>query len=456
MYDNEKFLGNSDYSKDIEFHLHSYTHPQTLEDEGPHILSKGDGIYVYDETGKKFIEGMSGLWCTSLGFSEKELVDTISEQLKKLPYYHSFAGKTANPAINLAEHLIKISPVPMSKVYFANSGSEANDSAIKMVWYYNLARGLPEKRKIISRKKGYHGVTLAAASLTGLPYAQNGFSLPLEFVRHTMTPDYFNEANKNESEEQFSDRLASELENLILKEGPETVAAFFAEPVMGAGGVIIPPKSYFPKVQKVLEKYDILLVADEVICGFGRTGNLWGCETYNIKPDIIISSKCLTAGYFPMGAVIVNKDFADEFTSVSEDAEEFPHGFTAGGHPVGCAIALKAIDVITNEGLLDNVRSVSPYFHERLNEFNDYEHIGETRGIGLMAALEMVKDKKTKEPFEGHLNMGDKIANMSIDNGLICRPLGPSIVLCPQFIINKVQIDEMFDSLHNTLKQAFN
>ena len=218
MYDNEKFLGNSDYSKDIEFHLHSYTHPQTLEDEGPHILSKGDGIYVYDETGKKFIEGMSGLWCTSLGFSEKELVDTISEQLKKLPYYHSFAGKTANPAINLAEHLIKISPVPMSKVYFANSGSEANDSAIKMVWYYNLARGLPEKRKIISRKKGYHGVTLAAASLTGLPYAQNGFSLPLEFVRHTMTPDYFNEANKNESEEQFSDRLASELENLILKE----------------------------------------------------------------------------------------------------------------------------------------------------------------------------------------------------------------------------------------------
>jgi len=258
MYDNEKFLGNSDYSKDIEFHLHSYTHPQTLEDEGPHILSKGDGIYVYDETGKKFIEGMSGLWCTALGFSEKELVDTISEQLKKLPYYHSFAGKTANPAINLAEHLIKISPVPMSKVYFANSGSEANDSAIKMVWYYNLARGLPEKRKIISRKKGYHGVTLAAASLTGLPYAQNGFSLPLEFVRHTMTPDYFNEANKNESEEQFSDRLASELENLILKEGPETVAAFFAEPVMGAGGVIIPPKSYFPKVQKVLEKYDIL------------------------------------------------------------------------------------------------------------------------------------------------------------------------------------------------------
>jgi len=241
-----------------------------------------------------------------------------------------------------------------------------------------------------------------------------------------------------------------------LKEGAETIAGFVAEPVQGAGGVIPPSKNYFDLIQPILKKHNIPLIADEVICGFGRTGNLWGCETYNIKPDIIISSKCLTAGYFPMGAVIVNKDFADEFTSVSEDAEEFPHGFTAGGHPVGCAIALKAIDVIMNEGLLENVQNVSPYFHERLQEFNQYDHIGETRGIGLMAALEMVKNKDTKEPFEGHLNMGDKVANMSIDNGLICRPLGPAIVLCPQFIINKKQIDEMFDSLHSTLKQAFN
>ena len=245
-------------------------------------------------------------------------------------------------------------------------------------------------------------------------------------------------------------------EELILKEGSETIAGFVAEPVQGAGGVIPPSKNYFDLIQPILKNYNIPLVADEVICGFGRTGNLWGCETYNIKPDIIISSKCLTAGYFPMGAVIVNKEFADEFTSVCEEAEEFSHGFTAGGHPVGCAIALKAIDVIINEGLLENVKNVSPYFHERLQEFNEYKNIGETRGVGLMAALEMVKDKKTKEPFEGHLNMGDKVANMSIDNGLICRPLGPAIVLCPQFIINKKQIDEMIDSLHSTLKQSFN
>jgi len=224
---------------------------------------------------------------------------------------------------------------------------------------------------------------------------------------------------------------------------------------MGAGGVIPPSEGYFDLIQPILKKYSIPFIADEVICGFGRTGNLWGSDTYNLKPDIIISSKCLTAGYFPMGAVIVNKDFADDFTSVSEEAEEFPHGFTSGGHPVGCAIALKAIDVIINEGLLDNVKSISPYFLQRLNEFNEYEHIGETRGIGLMAALEMVKDRETKTPFEGHLNMGDKVANMSIDNGLICRPLGAAIVLCPQFIITKEQVDDMFDMLHDTLKKSF-
>ncbi len=326
---------------------------------------------------------------------------------------------------------------------------------VKMLWMLNKMQGNPQKRKIITRINGYHGVTLGATSMTGKPYNQV-FQLPLDGFIHADCPHYWKFAKENETEENFTNRMAKNLEDLILKEDPDTIAGFVAEPVQGAGGVIPPSKGYFDLIQPILKKYKIPLIADEVICGFGRTGNLWGCQTYDIKPDIIISSKCLTAGYFPMGAVIVKKEFADEFTSVSEDAEEFPHGFTAGGHPVGCAIALKAIDVIINEGLLENVKNVSPYFHERLKEFNKYEHIGETRGVGLMAALEMVKNKKTKEPFEGHLNMGDKVANMSIDNGLICRPLGPAIVLCPQFIITKNQIDEMFDSLHNTLKKAFN
>ena len=315
--------------------------------------------------------------------------------------------------------------------------------------------GKPNKRKIITRINGYHGVTLGASSMTGKPYNKE-FGLPLNEFIHADCPHFWKFGLENETEDEFSIRMAKNLEDLILKEKPELIAGFVAEPVQGAGGVIPPSKNYFDLIQPILKKYKIPLIADEVICGFGRTGELWGCNTYNIKPDIIISSKCLTAGYFPMGAVIVDKEFSDQFVEVSEEAEEFPHGFTAGGHPVGCAIALKAIDVIINEGLLDNVKAVSPYFMERLNEFNQYENIGETRGIGLMAALEMVKNKKTKEPFEGHLNMGDKVANLSIDNGLICRPLGPAIVLCPQFIIDNKQIDQIFDSLHKTIREVFN
>jgi adenosylmethionine-8-amino-7-oxononanoate aminotransferase len=342
----------------------------------------------------------------------------------------------------------------MEQVFFCNSGSEANDTTVKMLWMLNKRRGHPKKRKIITRINAYHGVTLGASSMTGKSYIEE-FGMPLSDFIHADCPHFWKFGLPNESEEDFSKRMAKNLEDLILKEDADTIAGFFAEPVMGAGGVIPPSEGYFDLIQPILKKYSIPFIADEVICGFGRTGNLWGSDTYNLKPDIIISSKCLTAGYFPMGAVIVNKDFADDFTSVSEEAEEFPHGFTSGGHPVGCAIALKAIDVIINEGLLDNVKSISPYFLQRLNEFNEYEHIGETRGIGLMAALEMVKDRETKTPFEGHLNMGDKVANMSIDNGLICRPLGAAIVLCPQFIITKEQVDDMFDMLHDTLKKSF-
>ena len=349
--------------------------------------------------------------------------------------------------------MIEVSPFDQGKVFFCNSGSEANDTAVKMLWMLNKRKDKPNKRKIITRINAYHGVTLGAGSMTGKPY-NNEYGMPLQEFLHADCPHYWKFSLPKETENQFSKRISNNLENLIIKEDPETIAGFFAEPVMGAGGVIPPSKGYFDLIQPILKKYKIPFIADEVICGFGRTGNLWGSETYNLKPDIIISSKCLTAGYFPMAAVILNKDFADEFTEISQKAEEFPHGFTSGGHPVGCAIALKAIDVIINEGLLENVRNVSPYFHSRLKEFNEYENIGETRGIGLMAALEMVKDKEKKLPFDSHLNIGDKVANMSMDNGLICRPLGPAIVLCPQFIITRAQIDDMFDMLHDTLKKA--
>ena len=436
-------------------HLYGFTDLKTLNDRGPLVISHGKGIYVYDIYKKKYLDANSGLWNSCAGFDHPGLIEVAQKQYSKFAGYHSLFGRLSEETLELSDKIIEVSPFDDGRVFLCNSGSEANDTMVKMLWMLHARKGNPQKRKIITRINGYHGVTLGAASMTGKPYNEE-FQLPLDGFIHADCPHYWKFGKEGETEDEFSKRMANNLEELILKEGADTIAGFVAEPVQGAGGVIPPSKNYFDLIQPILKKYNISLVADEVICGFGRTGNLWGCDTYNIKPDIIISSKCLTAGFFPMGAVIVNKDFADEFTSVSENAEEFPHGFTAGGHPVGCAIALKAIDVIINEGLLENVKNVSPYFHERLKEFNDYDHIGETRGIGLMAALEMVKDKKTKEPFEGHLNMGDKVANMSIDNGLICRPLGPAIVLCPQFIITKQQINEMFDSLHNTLKQAFN
>ena len=435
-------------------HLYGFTDLKSLNERGPLVISYGKGIYVYDIHNKKYLDANSGLWNACAGFDHPGLIEVAKKQYEKFAGYHSLFGRLSEETLELADKIIEVSPFDNGKVFFCNSGSEANDTLIKMLWMLNTYKGLPEKRKIISRINGYHGVTIGASSMTAKPY-NNHFGLPLDGFVHADCPHYWKFGLQNETEEDFSKRMANNLEDLIIKEDPNLIAGFVAEPVQGAGGVIPPSKNYFDLIQPILKKYNIPFIADEVICGFGRTGNLWGCETYNIDPDIIISSKCLTAGFFPMGAVIVKKEFADTFNEVSENIEEFPHGFTAGGHPVGCAIALKAIDVIINEGLLDNVREVSPYFHDRLNEFNNYDHIGETRGVGLMAALEMVKDKNTKEPFEGHLNMGDKVANLSIDNGLICRPLGPAIVLCPQFIINKNQIDEMFDSLHLTLKKSF-
>ena len=452
MYEKENFLGNSDYSRDVEYHLHSYTHPKTLSDDGPHILTKGDGIHVYDETGKKFIEGMSGLWCASLGFSEKEIINTITDQLNKLPFYHSFAGKTADPAIRLAEHLIKISPVPMSKVFFANSGSEANDTAIKMIWYYNLARGLPEKRKIISRRKGYHGVTLAAASLTGLPYAQNGFSLPLDFVHHTMAPDYFNESLKDEDEVSFSDRLSNELEKLIIKEGPETIAAFFAEPVMGAGGVIIPPEKYFSKIQKVLKKYDILMVADEVICGFGRTGNMWGSETFNIKPDILTAAKALSSAYLPISAVILSEKVYQPIKDQANELGIFGHGYTYSAHPVCAAAALKTQQLMVERDIIGNVRNQSKLFHDRINKIKSNNwFLNNSRSVGLIGAVEFGYEGSKK--FDVKEKIAAKCAKIIQENGVILRALpGDIIGFCPPLIINQSQLNEMFDKIEEAIK----
>ena len=443
--------GNSPASRDIAFHLHPYTNPSMLRETGPHIMARGDGVFVHDDNGQKFYEGMSGLWCTSLGFSEPELVEAAISQLRTLPFYHSFAGKTVNPAIDLAETLIKSAPPAgrnsqMSKVYFAASGSEANDTAMKMVWYYHAARGTPEKRKIISRKRGYHGVTIAAASMTALPYAQDGFGLPLDFVKHTTTPDYYNGAHEGESEADFVARCATELEALILAEGPDKVGALFAEPVMGAGGVIIPPAGYFAAIRAVLHKYDVLLVADEVICGFGRTGNMWGSETMDVQPDMLTCAKALSSAYLPISAVMLSDHVYGPLAEHAEQLGIFGHGYTYSAHPVCAAVALRTQQLIAERDIIGHVRRIAPVFAARVEKFDRFDFIGNVRAIGLIGAMEFCADSSSGEKFDPTHKIAAKAVAKIQEHGVILRALPGDIVgFCPPLIISEGELHDMFD-----------
>ena len=443
---------NSIEAKDIANHFHPYTNPQVLKESGPHVMCKGEGIYVYDNTGAKFIEGMSGLWCASLGFDNKELVEAATTQMKKLPFYHSFAGKVPEVAANLSEKLLKIAPEGLDKAFFCNSGSEANDTAVKVVWYYQNALGRPEKRKIISRKRGYHGVTMVAGSLTGLPYAQEGFGLPLDFVIHTSSPHYFADKYKNEDVRSFTDRMLRELDDLIIKEGAETIGAFIAEPVMGAGGVIIPPKDYFEKVQMLLKKHDILFIVDEVICGFGRTGNMWGSETFDLKPDILTCAKALSGAYAPIAALLMNGNIISEIEKQASDLGVFGHGFTYSAHPISAAVALRALEVYEEKNILEHVNNVKDSFIERVKDLKKYEFVGDARAIGLIGAIEFVTEPNSNKKPDPVRKVAAKIQQKIQESGVILRALpGDSLGFCPPLIIEKSQIHEMFDKIDSVL-----
>lgn len=445
---------NSWESRADAFSLYGFTDLPSIHERGAVVLTHGEGPYVIDVHGRRYLDANSGLWNMVAGFDHPGLIAAAKAQYDKFPGYHAFFGRMSDQTVMLSEKLVEVSPFDRGRVFYTNSGSEANDTMVKMLWFMNGAEGNPQRRKIITRINSYHGVTAVSASMTGKPY-NSVFGLPLPGFIHVGCPHYWRFGKAGESEEQFSARLAKELEATIIMEGPDTIAGFFAEPVMGAGGVITPPKGYFQAVQAVLKKYGIPLIADEVICGFGRTGNTWGCQTYNFMPDAIISSKNITAGLFPMGAVILGPELADRIQAASEAIEEFPHGFTASGHPVGCAIALKAIDVVMNEGLAENVRTLTPAFQAGMARLAENPNIGEWRGVGLMGALEAVKDKATKTPFDGSLSVSERIANACTDLGLICRPLGQAIVLCPPFIMTNSQMDEMFSKLEQALKKVF-
>jgi 4-aminobutyrate--pyruvate transaminase len=434
---------NSIEARDVAHVLHPYTNAVLHEAEGPLVLSHGDGIHVVDVEGNRYIEALSGLFCASLGFSELRLADAAYAQMKRLPYYHSFGGRSNVPAVELAERLKALAPVPMSKVFFANSGSEANDTAIKLIWYYHNAIGRPEKKKIISRMRAYHGVTVATASLTGLPNNHRSFDLPIERIIHTDCPHFYRHGLPGESEETFATRCAESLETLILREGPETIAGFFAEPLMASGGCIVPPPTYYDKIQAVLASYDILFVADEVICGFGRLGTMFGCESFAIRPDMISMAKQLSAGYQPISALMINEKISSAIRDHSGAIGTFGHGFTYGGHPVATAVALETLKIYEERDLLGHVRQVIPVFESELRRLGEHPLVGEARGRGLIGTLELVRDKRTKEPFEPGRGVAIHAGRRAQAHGVITRALGDTVNLCPPLIITAEQIVDL-------------
>jgi 4-aminobutyrate--pyruvate transaminase len=436
---------------DINHYLHPYTNLSLHREVGPMVIERGEGVYVYDSEGNRYLEGLGGLFCASLGFSETRLADAADRQMRKLPFYHAFGHKSSEPSILLAEKLISMAPVPMSKVFFANSGSEANDTAVKLIWYFNNAIGRPQKKKIISRTRAYHGVTIASASLTGLQNNHRDFDLPIDRILHTDCPHFYRYGLPGETEEQFATRCAESLERLILEEGADTIAAFFAEPVMASGGVIVPPVTYMEKVQAVLKRHDILLVADEVICGFGRTGNMFGSQTFGMQPDMITMAKQLSAGYLPISALMVNERIYRGLVTESEKIGTFGHGFTYSGHPVCAAVALETLNIYEQDGILEHVRAVTPHFQERVAELGRHPLVGEARGAGLLAAVELVADKASREPFAPSEGVAAYAGTRALSHGLITRALGDTVNFCPPLIVTRAQIDEMFDAAKRAL-----
>lgn len=434
--------------------LHPFSHLPTLEQSGPVIVECGTGVYIYDDRGNRYLEGNSGLWNAVLGFDNQELIAAAQRAYAKLPAYHAFFGRVGQAALDLSEQLVSLAPMESTRVFYANSGSEANDTVVKLLWFLAESEGKPHRRLLLSRKNAYHGMTIVSASLTGKDYVKSASGLPIAEVRHLTCPHYWREGKIDETEEAFSARLAQELEQTIRNAGPEFFAGFFAEPVMGAGGVIPPPQGYFAAIQPVLKRYGIPLIADEVICGFGRTGEFWGSIKYDIKPDIVVASKVITAGFFPMGAIILSAEFAERIEKACSKLEELPTGFTTGAHPVGCAIAMAVLKQLLEGGVFKAAQAIAPSFQDGLMAMADHPMVGEARGVGLMGALEMVADKKSKAPYPGSLDVSERVSRQALKNGLICRPLGQAIVLAPPFIINKQQVNDLFMLLRLTLDQV--
>lgn len=444
-------------TRDMASLLHPFTNLPLLRENGPLVIERGQGVFVYDGSGRDYLEAMSGLWCTALGWGENELAETAANQMRKLSFGHIFGGKSHEPAIALAEKLKEMAPMPVGKVFFANSGSEANDSQIKFLWYAANARGQHTRKKIIARDRAYHGVTLAAASLTGLGSFHKSFDLPFDFTVRVECPHYWKNALAGESEEQYSARLARDLEATILREGPDTIAAMFVEAVMGAGGAMVPPKGYFEAITLVLAKYDIKLIDDEVICGFGRTGTPFGCQTMGYQPDSLSIAKALSSAYIPISAVLLSPELTDIIEEEATRIGGLWHAFTYSAHPVAAAVALKTLEIYERRDTFGHVRNVAPTFIQRLHALCDHPLVGEARGVGLIGGIELVADKTAKRNFDAARMVGATCAQFCQDEGVIVRPLmNDRIALCPPLVITDSEINELFDRLERGLNKTLN
>lgn len=425
--------------------LHDYAHGNLGD---PRIVQTGEGTRITDQKGRTYIDGFAGLYCVNIGYGRMEVAEAIYEQAKKLAYYHAYAAHSNEPTIRLSDFVLRRAPENMRRIYYGMSGSDANETQAKLVWYYNNVRGLPDKKKIISRQRGYHGGSVVSGSMTGLPVFHKAFDLPVAGIKHTTVPHHYWGAEPGESERAFSKRCASDLEGLIREEGPETVAAFIGEPVLGTGGIIPPPEGYWDEIQKVLDRYDVLLIADEVVCGFGRIGTYFGSELYGMRPDLITVAKGLTSGYVPLSGAIVGEKVWRVLEQGSAVHGPFAHGYTYSAHPIGAAAALANLEIVERENLTGNARETGAYFQKRLHEtFDGHPLVGEARGVGLLGALEFVADKDRKVRFEADAKAGARVAAACLERGLIARalPHGDILGFAPPLIVTPGDVDEIVD-----------
>ncbi|MFM5465003.1 aspartate aminotransferase family protein [Aeromonas simiae] len=434
--------------RDASHHLHPFTDHQQLRDKGARIITRGEGVYLIDSEGRRILDGMAGLWCVNMGYGREELIAAAERQMRELPYYNLFFQTAHPPAIELAGLLAEVTPPGFNQVFFTGSGSECNDTVLRMVRHYWACQGKPERQVIISRRNAYHGSTVAGASLGGMRGMHEQGSLPIPGIVHIDQPYHFGEG-QGMSPHEFGVARARQLEQKLLELGPDKVAAFIGEPIQGAGGVIIPPESYWPEVQRICDHYGILLIADEVICGFGRTGSWFGCDTFGIRPDFMCLAKGITSGYVPLGAVMVS----DRVAGVIERGGEFAHGFTYSGHPVSCAVAIANIRLMQKESIVKRVHDrIAPYLQRRWAELSALPIVGETRGKGMVAALEIVQDKHSKTRFPATAHAGLTCREFCFDNGLVMRAVGDTMIISPPLVITETEVDNLVDLARRSLE----